>query len=233
MPTAHQRQSSVSAKLSISQPTNTASTPPSSSTLRLKPRPRCQQIMEQPNVFRRYLELNWAAPQAAQTSKPAEQFPGDESVCAVITSSPGRCQCQTQESFLGHPMTHISWPYALLWPPTAGDELLGQRDLWSDPAHLVLCLGVCSRNFLAVPGKSSSVLLIWKASVLPKLLACQRKPLEELQAGAVPMPHPSPWLQTPPHVSLQRAQRSSWLRQGLAKPHSVSPFQPPVFPHDL
>lgn len=129
-------------------------------------------------------------------------------MCAVITSSPGRSQCQTQESFLGHPMTHVSWPYALLWPPTAGDELLGRRDLWSDPAHLVLCLGVCSRNFLAVPGKSSSVLLIWKASVLPKLLACQCKPLEELQAGAVPVPHPSPRLQ-PLHMFHSRELRGA------------------------
>lgn len=158
--------------------------------------------------------------------EPAEQLPSDSSVRAV-TSSPGRFWCQTQESFLGRPMTHVSCPYALLWPPTAGDRTLDWRDLWSDPEHLVLHLGAHSRNFLAVPGKSSSVLLIWKASVPPKLLACQRKPLEELQAGAVPVPHPSPRLQPLAHVSLQRAQRSSWLGRGLAKPHAVSPFQPP------
>lgn len=98
-------------------------------------------------------------------------------------------------SFLGHPMTHISCPYALLQPPTAGDRTLSWRDLWSDTAHLVLHLGMCSCNFLAVLGKSSSVLLVWKASVPPKLLECQCKPREELQAGAVPAPHPSTWLQ--------------------------------------
>lgn len=135
--------------------------------------------------------------------------------------------------FLGRPMTHGSCPYTLLRPPTAGDGRLGWRDLWSNPTHLVLHLGTCSRNFLAVPGKSSSVLLIWKASVPPKLLACQGKLPEELQAGAVPVPHPSPWLQPLAHVSLHRAQRSSWLGRGLAKPHAVSPFQPPVFLQDL